>query len=128
MATPAHPTCGPVPFVPRAAKSRTVRSHFSRNPHNGFTLVEIMIVVVIIGLLAAIAIPTFNRVKIKSQAARMANDFRQFEAAFNRFSMENGSLPAAAAAGTMPAGMTGVLPDSFTQPSALSGSYEWAMP
>lgn len=94
--------------------------------NHGFTLVEIMIVVVIIGLLAAIAIPTFNRVKIKSQAARMANDFRQYEAAFNRFSMENGALPASSAAGTLPAGMTGYLPDSFTQPSALAGSYEWA--
>jgi len=117
---------GPMPFVPSGNQIEGSNAGSAQNQRDrGFTLVEIMIVVVIIGLLAAIAIPTFNRVKIKSQAARMANDFRQYEAAFSRFSMENGTLPATTAAGTIPSGMDGILPTSYTQPSALSGSYEW---
>jgi type IV pilus assembly protein PilA len=71
-----------------------------------FTLVEIMIVVVIIGLLAAIAIPAFKRVTIKSQATTIVNNLRQFEAALNQYALENGGWPVDAASGSLPAGMS----------------------
>ena len=95
---------------------------------DGFTLVEIMIVVVIIGLLAAIAIPAFQRVRERSLASRYVNDFRQFDSAFQRYAMENGQMPAATAAGVIPAGMTGYLPDSYTQTSPMGGNYQWSGP
>jgi prepilin-type N-terminal cleavage/methylation domain-containing protein len=94
----------------------------------GFTLVEIMIVVVIIGLLAAIAIPAFQKVRLRSQASRMANDFKQFEAAFQRFVLENGSWPVATGMGLIPTGMNGYLPDGYTQVSPLGGQYLWSGP
>jgi prepilin-type N-terminal cleavage/methylation domain-containing protein len=125
MGTPPHLTRGYTPADGAATESAGAGIGLNRKGRGGFTLVEIMIVVVIIGLLAALAIPTFTRVKIKSQAARMANDFRQYEAAFQRFSMENGSLPGSAAASAIPAGMTGYLADSYTQNSPLGGTYEW---
>ncbi len=91
-----------------------------------FTLVEIMIVVVIIGLLAAMAIPAFQRVRERSIASRIANDFRQFEAAFQRYNLENGGWPPTNSPGVIPVGMSGMLPESFTAPSPMGGNYSWS--
>lgn len=91
-----------------------------------FTLVEIMVVVVIIGLLAAIAIPAINRVKERSLASRMINDLRQIEAAFQRYALENGGWPPPGAPGVEPAGMDGYLPNCYTQTTAVGGNFSWS--
>jgi len=54
----------------------------------GFTLVEIMIVVAIIALLAAIAVPGFLRARKRSQASRILNDLRMIDSACDQYAIE----------------------------------------
>lgn len=58
--------------------------------HAGFTLVEIMIVVAIIALLAAIAVPGFLRARKRSQASRILNDLRVIDGAVDQYAIETG--------------------------------------
>jgi prepilin-type N-terminal cleavage/methylation domain-containing protein len=56
----------------------------------GFTLVEIMIVVAIIALLAAIAVPGFLRARKRSQASKILNDLRMIDSAIDQYAIETG--------------------------------------
>ena len=62
----------------------------------GFTLVEIMIVVAIIALLAAIAVPGFLRARKRSQASRIINDLRLIDSAVDQYAIETNKASGAA--------------------------------
>src|SRR5438105_14159800 len=66
--------------------------------HAGFTLVEIMIVVAIIALLAAIAVPGFLRARKRSQASKILNDLRMIDAAVDQYAIETGKVTGSAVA------------------------------
>ncbi len=63
--------------------------HNIRKSRGGFTLVEIMIVVAIIALLAAIAVPGFLRARKRSQATAILNDARIIDGAIDQYAIEN---------------------------------------
>jgi len=70
----------------------------NKSGKSGFTLVEIMIVVAIIGLLAAIAIPNFVRARATSQKNACINNLRQLDGAKQQWALEQKQLSTASPA------------------------------
>lgn len=95
----------------------------------GFTLVEIMVVIVIIGLLAALAIPTVRRTQLASRTTRMVNDFRVFAQAFEIYNTQHGGWPDSADPGaipTLPVSIADTLKAASWQgPTAIGGQWQW---
>jgi len=84
-----------------------------------------MVVVVIIGLLAAMSLPAYRRITMRSKTAALVSDLRSFSTAFITYSLQNGHWPADANAQEVPVGMTGALANGFTLKSPIGGVYKW---
>lgn len=67
----------------------------NRLRNNSFTLIELLIVVAIIGILAAIAVPNFLNAQIRAKVTRVEADFRQLATALESYRMDNSAYPVA---------------------------------
>ena len=98
-------------------------------PHSvaGMGLVELMIVVLIISLLLAMGVPSYQRVQRKAKAATLVNDFRVFATALQSVAHETGAWPTETTAGVIPPSMTNdqLKISSRTKPTLLGGNYDW---
>ena len=62
--------------------------------HSGFTLVELLIVIVVIGILATVAVPRFTDVTTKANTAKIQSDLTTIDTAIQIYYMEKGDYPA----------------------------------
>lgn len=92
----------------------------------GFSLIEVMIVVVIISLLALLALPSFNKIQRRSQTNRFVSDVRVFAQAFEGYLAMTGSFPPNATSGVVPIGMNSDLRGNiWTAVNSLGGRWNW---
>lgn len=82
-------------------------------------------VVVIIGLLAAAAVPAYRRITLRSKATAVVNDIKTFTTAFTTYNLQNGRWPAETDPQTVPAEVADSLSSAFTRPTPIGGVYDW---
>jgi prepilin-type N-terminal cleavage/methylation domain-containing protein len=93
----------------------------------GFTLVELMIVVAIIALLAVMALPSFMRARQQAQNTKFVNALRIAAGAFDTYCMEHSTYPPDVNRGVLPPGMDLYLGPTldWTEPTPIGGNWDW---
>ncbi len=109
-----------------------MNSHRSRlsPPTSAFTLVEILVVVIVIGILAAVVMPRFVRAQGESAVAATAEDLKSIETAIGMYKAKNGSWPAEVAQTVTPAGVETYFkgPVPLAKPCPIGGVYDYDAP
>jgi prepilin-type N-terminal cleavage/methylation domain-containing protein len=96
-------------------------------PRAGFTLVELAVVIAIISIIMAIALPVARHLVISARSAALINDLRVFSSAFQTYANEHGDWPEGdGTPGAVPPGMENDLgPTNWQHATPIGGNYAW---
>jgi len=91
----------------------------------GFTLVEIMIAVAIIGIIATMAIPAFVKARTKSSQTAFINDLRIFSDAADYYALDTGNYFEDSATGVLPTGLSDFIDNhTWTRRTPIGGQWD----
>ncbi|HAV12232.1 MAG TPA: hypothetical protein DCX06_01885 [Opitutae bacterium] len=106
--------------------NQALRSAQREAPISGFALIELAVVVTIIGILAALALPYFKRATQNTLISRLENDLRIYEQTFETYELEFGTMPPSQpTAGLFPIGLEDRLSHKWKYDSPIGGVYRW---
>jgi prepilin-type N-terminal cleavage/methylation domain-containing protein len=95
-----------------------------RHARSGFTLVELAVVVMIVGILAGVAVPAVKYAILKADASHMAADGHTVQLAAYAYLAENGRFPPSGGYGVAPPALATYLPDGFSF-TYKGANYAW---
>lgn len=100
----------------------------SQGYEQGFTLLELLVTVAIVGILAAIAVPQLSSYRDKARVARVATEMRSFESAFYAYYADHGEWPEDSHR-TVPDGMESLISQThWDKETSLGGYYNYEGP
>ena len=91
----------------------------------GFTLVEILMVIGIIGILATIAIPHYIDYQLRAKAMRLTTEVKAAAQAFRTYKVENNTYPADRMPGVTPPEISSLIGNFFSTPPPIGGQWDW---
>ncbi len=102
-----------------------MHSHRSIPDNHGFTLVEVLIVVILLGILGAIVVPTFSQSSVESQQNTFASNLRTYSQAATVFHFRTGQYPSDAGCGQCPAGWEDYVSSAqWQRPTPVGGLWD----
>jgi len=108
-------------------RPRNSRGEDVQRDSRGFTILELAVVLAIMGIVTAIALPAFERMQRNSRLSALGNDLRVLAGAFQHYNAATGGWPPLSIeVGVAPAGMQDYLRDTnWTRQTAFGGGYVW---
>jgi len=91
----------------------------------GFTLIEILMVIAIIGILSTIAIPHYMDYQLRAKAVRLTTEVKAAAQAFRTYKIENNTYPADRTPGVTPPEISLLIGNFFSTTPPIGGQWDW---
>jgi len=100
-------------------------THVSKRNRSGFSLVELMIVLSVLAVLAALVVPRFQSIQTEARAVAAAESLKAIASAVKLYEASNGDYPSDSAAGSVPAEVQANLPNADFTRAPLGGQWDY---